>query len=1024
MPVIRETRKIFSQPIGVRSFDTGEQNVGNAISRFADRAGQEFYERAQINAEKFGAEAAQSLSGEELKSFDPETGKPEVLSSMDGMGSIASSAFEQVVERRLVDTIDKDIRLKSAELASKYEDPVQYQNMFESFLGSMSKGANDRFKNVIMDSGSFIMKSTKIKLADVARTKARAAAAANVATTNDEYAETIFDQAASGNIDNAELLIRERVRASQEAVGAQLYKPGYEDKVKSELGAQAMSGAIQVALQKATPIQQASLRVYIGSQGRAGGDLLTDEQLEVLKPFIGYVDRSNTSALLAQANVVSSNLNAVTAAKVAQQKAKYEDYIKNFSLSYTEDHIAPDRFANTAATRSAWGSGSLESIAGSIQSAEAMYVANLRQLASAKSAGLDKDEYNSFRQDSRRAGLDPVILGMASDGNIGALKVALLNDTPENIAKLTPGQQVAIQELKQTRLYDPTEDRNYVSTLLSGTEDAVQDKIDREIENANLFISVDNVSTQFVNGVFDLETLEATEKMAQLGLEAGNISANEFTSLSNSLRSAAGKGIANIVSGNMSSEELNSLSAYVLSGGEERAGAGSYVITTGDAILQTVPSGQLSSVSNHINSVREKVTRKEAIIEQKQKKQQLQDVLAANSGNLFDKSHRVAQDERLEKLAFNIVDPSTYATKERSEQFFNALRSTMPQSIIDNLNAIAIGIETDNAESYLKIFASMQNDPTVEGPFVSRFGSGQGAVISPRTQALLQDIFEVYKIQPASGEEKSVSQIAMTLVEMRNDDKSKLAIKDVFGKMSPNEYVADAYGDLIAEDLDGVAEYLAGTNRTKEQVDARLKELVDQHYLESRIVVDPRFPAGRLNKTSYALEKIFPDEKRRNAFKDLIASQLPKGYRLATHIAPKETGLIQNIVEQGPVIGSITSATSAITAAFVGDKPRDKTVYLVPNENTRGTSYYTYYVDENNELRPLITEVNNQPYLPMFSARDLADYDRKAMLAEREALENQVDINQALQDYREIQRPTSFESIINREFVRKIMQGN
>ena len=70
MPVIRETRKIFSQPIGVRSFDTGEQNVGNAIPRFADRAGQEFYQQAQINAEKFGAEAAQSLSGEELKSFD------------------------------------------------------------------------------------------------------------------------------------------------------------------------------------------------------------------------------------------------------------------------------------------------------------------------------------------------------------------------------------------------------------------------------------------------------------------------------------------------------------------------------------------------------------------------------------------------------------------------------------------------------------------------------------------------------------------------------------------------------------------------------------------------------------------------------------------------------------------------------------------------------------------------------------------------------------------------------------------
>ena len=102
MPVIRETRKIFNQPIGVRSFDTGEQDIGRAISNFANTAGEEFYSRAKADAQKFGEEAAQSVSSEELKVFDGKTGKPEVLSSMDGMGSIASAAFEQVVERRFV----------------------------------------------------------------------------------------------------------------------------------------------------------------------------------------------------------------------------------------------------------------------------------------------------------------------------------------------------------------------------------------------------------------------------------------------------------------------------------------------------------------------------------------------------------------------------------------------------------------------------------------------------------------------------------------------------------------------------------------------------------------------------------------------------------------------------------------------------------------------------------------------------------------------------------------------------------
>ena len=1013
MPIIREQRRIFNQPIGVRSFDTGEAQVGNAVSRLANTMGQEFYEQAASNAEKLGAEAAQSISASELKAFDSSTGKPEVLSQMKGMGSIASASFERVVERRFVDSIDKDIRLKSAELASKYEDPVQYQSMFESYLSSMSTGAGDRFKNIIFDSGSYVMGQTKIRLADAARTKARANAAQAVGTTNIEYAETIYDAASAGDFTTSVAYIEERVTASLEAEKAELYDPGYAQQVRSQLGSQAMSGALEVALKGATPIQQASIRVYVGSQGKAGGESLSEKQLEALKPFIGYVDRTNTAALLSQANVISSNYNAVTDAKVAEEKARYEDYIESFSLNFKDTTIASNSFANTSAIRQAWDSGSLESIAGSIQSAQTTYEKSLQQLVNARNLGLGTDEYNSFKQDARRAGLDAVILGMASDGNIGALRVALTTNSPADIAKLSPRQQVAIQELTQTRLYDPTEDRNYVSTLISGTQDEVQNKIDREMRNADLFKSVNDASKYFANGVFDLETLNNTEKLADIALESGDITSTEFGSLSDSLRLSAGKGIVNIVAGNMSSKELNDLSLYVKGGGEVKGDASPHVITTGDSILAVVPASQLSSVSQHANSIREKVARNEALKEQQRKEQDLQNVLAANGGNHFDKTHRVAQDERLKSLGFDPANPSTYATGERSLKFFNALRSTMPQSVIDNLNAIATGIETDNTDAYLNIFASMQNDVTTEGLFVSRFGSGEGALISPKTQALLKDIFEIYKIQPVSGVRKSASRIAMDLVEMRNDERSKLAILNVFGELKPNEYVANRYGDLIAEDLDGVAEYLAGTNKTKEEVDARLEELVDQHYGKSRLVIDPRFPVGGLNRSSYSLEKRFPDEDRRNAFKDHIASQLPEGYRLATYIAPKETNFIENIVEQGPVMGSITSATAAITAAFVGDKPRDKTVYLVPNENTRGVAYYAFYVDENNELRPLIIEVNNEPYLPTFTERDLANYDREVMLAEREALQKQTKINQALQDYSESPRPTAFESIRN-----------
>ena len=77
MPIIREQRRIFNQPIGVRSFDTGEAEVGNAVSRLANTMGKEFYEKAATNAEKFGAEAAQSISAKEVKAVDLNHGKDE-----------------------------------------------------------------------------------------------------------------------------------------------------------------------------------------------------------------------------------------------------------------------------------------------------------------------------------------------------------------------------------------------------------------------------------------------------------------------------------------------------------------------------------------------------------------------------------------------------------------------------------------------------------------------------------------------------------------------------------------------------------------------------------------------------------------------------------------------------------------------------------------------------------------------------------------------------------------------------------
>ena len=1014
MPVIRETRKIFTQPIGVRSFDTGEQNVGRAISNFADKAGQEFYQRAQINAEKFGSEAAQSIQAEDLKVFDSATGKPEVLSSMEGMGSIASSAFEQVVERRFVDSVDKDIRLKSAELASKYEDPVQYQNMFESYLGSMAKGAGDRFKNVIMDSGSYVMKSTKIQLADAARAKSRAAAAQNVATTNDEFSEVIYDMAAAGRLEASVVMIEERITASVEAEKAELYKPGYSTTVKSTLGAQAMSGALQVAMQNSTPVQQAAMQAYIGSQGLIGADDMSQAQREALEPFIGYVDRNNTRAILSEAGVISSNLNAITAAKASERAAKYKSAALEFGRNYNATDIMPNRATAAMNSREAWDSREQSSVIGSINAANDVYQKSLREISFAQQQGLGVEASNALRQDSRRAGLDAAIIGMASDGNIDALKKALVTQDPQDMTTLSTLQQAALITLQGSMLYDPAEDRNYVGTLLSGTQNEVQDRIDRNIRNANLFTQIANESTRFSNGVYDSEAIAEAEALAAAALANGDIGSTEYDSLSGGLRSAAGKGIANIVSANMSSFDMNALAGYVKSGGKEAFGASVAVAKAGNLILGVVPAENRSSVANHINSVRETLDKKEAEILEAQKKSDNRKRVQTGGGKVTDKKDRVLQNEILSSQGFVLTDPSTYATEERRANLFQALRETASQELIDGLTNISLGLETPGADAFLDLFSVLSNDLTPSGLFVNRFGLGEGAPISAKETAFLQAVIKVKQTEGGSAKE-----IAMALKDKENDEKSKLNIGLVFGDQTPRQYLASEFkSDIIAAELGDTAEYLALMGGSEKDVKARLEEIVDTYYHNTRVVVDPRFPVGEISRTMYSLEKMFPNEERRDAFIDIIVSELPDGYRLRNYAtrAPSRIQVPEGIAMQGNLDLEIGTG---VTATAVGDQPKPKDVYLVPNEATVGAAYYAYYVDDNNELRPLITDIDGEQGIPMWDESELADYDAQALIDRNAEIESQLDVRESvLEAVRKRPGMRSFDEIKNITFGR------
>jgi len=324
--------------------------------------------------------------------------------------------------------------------------------------------------------------------------------------------------------------------------------------------------------------------------------------------------------------------------------------------------------------------------------------------------------------------------------------------------------------------------------------------------NANLFTQVSNESTRFLNGVYDSEAVAEAEALAAAALASGDITANEYDSLSGGLRSAAGKGIANIVSANMSSFDMNALANYVSSGGQEILGTSVAVAKAGNLILGTVPEDKRSSVVNHINSVREKVSRKEAEILKAQEEINNTNRIRAGRGNVTSKDDRKIQSKILADQGYVLTDPSTYATEERRADLFQALRETPSQELIDGLNNIALGLETPGADALLDLFAVLSNDLTSSGLFVNRFGLGEGAPISAEKTGFLQAVMQ---IRGAGKESGSAREIAMALRDKMDDPKSQLQVKRVFGKQTPSQYLAEKYGDLVAIELSVAAENFA-----------------------------------------------------------------------------------------------------------------------------------------------------------------------------------------------------------------------
>ena len=185
MAVIRESRQFGIGKIGVARASRGGEIVGEAVARSADQLNEIFYRKAAQASEEAGLKKGAAVDREKVITINPQTGAPEAYETPEGMGSIATSAYQRVVMRRFQQSMEDEIRDKAKELSVQYEDNPNGVGLYESamsdYIASMSNVAQDEFKGFITDVGTSYLTSTSTNMGIAQVRRERAAARASQA---------------------------------------------------------------------------------------------------------------------------------------------------------------------------------------------------------------------------------------------------------------------------------------------------------------------------------------------------------------------------------------------------------------------------------------------------------------------------------------------------------------------------------------------------------------------------------------------------------------------------------------------------------------------------------------------------------------------------------------------------------------------------------------------------------------------------------------------------------------------------
>lgn len=166
MAVIRQQTQVFNKPVGVRRINTGEAELWEQVAATADEFTNRAYKKAAIEAEQAGKMKAMSVDSGEIVGIDPETNKPIAFKAPSNYGSIAASAYQDVITRRFEESVDDELKAQGSYYAKNATSADEYKIAISGHVGNMIKAGGDDtyFSRYIEEAGQAYVDSTYVTM--------------------------------------------------------------------------------------------------------------------------------------------------------------------------------------------------------------------------------------------------------------------------------------------------------------------------------------------------------------------------------------------------------------------------------------------------------------------------------------------------------------------------------------------------------------------------------------------------------------------------------------------------------------------------------------------------------------------------------------------------------------------------------------------------------------------------------------------------------------------------------------------